>query len=266
MKSGLIVYSEKDAEKNTWFIQRCIEKLAGNGIALTYCEENVVFSILKKHRVDFVVYRSRNYQTVKKLESMGIRCFNSSLVNRLANNKYLSYQFFISQNIPCLKTHLSYDRLEYPFVMKSVNGHGGQEVFLINSEDDIKRNQLAGKSYVFQKFYKNEGDLRVYMLGRKVIGAVLRSNSNDFRSNFSLGGEIEAYEPDKVVVELATKVATLLDADYIGVDFMKINGQWIVNEIEDPVGARMLYKACNIDVVSLLADYIFATPNDKSKF
>ena len=266
MKSGLIVYLDKDADKNFWFIKRCIDELSEKGITLTYCEENEVFDHISRNKVDFVIYRSRNYRTVEKLQSMGIRCFNSSLVNRVANNKYLSYQFFTSQNIPCLKSYLSYDRLKYPFVMKSVDGHGGQEVFLINSEEEVKQHQLKNKSYIFQKYYKNEGDLRVYLLNRKVIGVVLRKNSKDFRSNYSLGGEIEAYEPDKGVVTQATKIATLLDADYIGVDFLKVNGEWIVNEIEDPVGARMLFKACEVDAASLLANYIFCTPMGKSKF
>ena len=33
---------------------------------------------------------------------------------------------------------------------------------------------------------------------------------------------------------------------------------FLANEIEDPVGSRMLYQACNIDAVSLLIDDIKA--------
>ena len=139
MKSGLIIYTASDADKNFWFIESCIKRLSENGISLKYCEENEVFDQVSRNKVDFVIYRSRNYKTVEKLESKHIKCFNSSLVNRIANNKYLSYQFFTSQNIPCLKSYLSCDRLKYPFVMKSVDGHGGQEVFLINNEEEIKQ-------------------------------------------------------------------------------------------------------------------------------
>ena len=109
---------------------------------------------------------------------------------------------------------------------------------------------------MYQKYCPNSGDLRLFVLNKKVVGAVLRQSKNDFRSNFSLGGEVTAYQPEKVIIEIAIKVATLLDADYIGVDFIKVEDKWCINEIEDPVGARMLYKTSNIDVIKLLVDYI----------
>ena len=96
----------------------------------------------------------------------------------------------------------------------------------------------------------------MYVLNKKVIGAVLRHNDTDYRSNFSLGGEVEKYQPEEELIKKAIKIATLLNADYIGVDFLKVGDQWLVNEIEDPVGARMLFKTSGIDVSVLLTDYI----------
>ena len=111
---------------------------------------------------------------------------------------------------------------------------------------------------IYQKFYKNQGDLRLYLSNKKVVGAVIRNSDKDFRSNFSLGGSVKPYEPEKEVVAIAERIAQLLNADYIGVDFLKVNNKWMVNEIEDPVGARMLYKTSNIDVISLYVNYIFS--------
>ena len=150
--------------------------------------------------------------------------------------------------------------------MKSTDGHGGKEVYLIHEINEVKAHQIANKKYIFQEFYKNDGDLRIYVLGKKVVGAVIRNNPSDFRSNFSLGGEVKAYEPNQEIVDTATKIAKLLDANYIGVDFLNVDGHWLVNEIEDPVGARMLYKASDIDITELLATYISASLNNKSSF
>ena len=140
--------------------------------------------------------------------------------------------------------------------MKSVDGHGGQEVYLIQNAKEAETNKKVNKRYVYQKFYSNSGDLRLYVLNKEVVGAVLRQSKNDFRSNFSLGGEVSGYTPSKRVRNLAIKVAVLLNADYIGVDFIKVNNRWCVNEIEDPVGARMLYLTSNIDIIKILVDYI----------
>ena len=140
--------------------------------------------------------------------------------------------------------------------MKSVDGHGGSEVFLLEAKEDAIAHQMPNKTYIYQPFYQNDGDLRLYVLNKQVIGAVYRHSKNDFKSNYSLGGEVSIYQPEPEIVGIAIKVATLLNADYIGVDFIKVNNKWCVNEIEDPVGARMLYKTTNIDVVKLFVDYV----------
>lgn len=257
MLSGLIVYSQKDKEKNTWFVDKCIDSFAKRGVSLLYKEEKEVNEYLRNHKVDFVINRARNYQLVELLENKGIRCFNNSLTNKVVNNKLLSYQFLSSKNVPVIPSFSSLEEVgSLPTIMKNVNGHGGSEVFLINSKEEAETIKDKNKQYVYQRYYPNSGDLRLYVLNKKVVGAVLRKNNKDFRSNFSLGGEVKAYQPEQEIVDLAIKVATLLNADYIGVDFIKVENTWCVNEIEDPVGARMLYKTSNIDVIELFVDYI----------
>lgn len=259
MLSGLIVYSKNDKDKNIWFINSCIEKLSSKGLSLIYKDEDDVLEYAKNNHVDFVIYRARDYQLVEKLEALNIRCFNNSLTNKIANNKYLTYQYLLKQNIKSLESFETFNKLSYPLVMKSVDGHGGQDVFLIKKEEDIAKYQKPGKQYIFQEFYKNNGDLRLYVLNKKVIGAVLRNNDSDFRSNFSLGGEVKAYEPEQELVDTAIEIAKSLNADYIGVDFLRAGDKWLVNEIEDPVGARMLYKASGIDAISLFIEYIYTS-------
>ena len=262
MLSGLIVYSPLDKEKNIWFINRCIENFANKGVFLIYKDEDDVLSFLDYNQVDFVIYRSRNFKLVEQLESRGVRCFNNALTNKTANNKYFTYQFLKEYHIACIPSFLSIEEVDgLPTIMKSVDGHGGEEVFLLRAKEDISLYQKPNKTYIYQPYLENEGDLRLYVLNKKVVGAVLRHNKTDFRSNFSLGGEVEAYQPEEQLVETAEKIAALLNADYIGVDFLKVNNQWLVNEIEDPVGARTLYKTLKIDASILLCDYVFDSLN-----
>ena len=93
MISGLIIYSKADKDKNAWFINRCIERFAENDVKLIYQDNDRVLDYVKNNKIDFAIYRSRDYQIVEKLESLGIKCFNNSLTNKIANDKYLSYQF-----------------------------------------------------------------------------------------------------------------------------------------------------------------------------
>ena len=257
MISGLIIYSGVDKDKNTWFINECIQRFADKGISLIYKDEKDIDKCLESQSFSFALYRGRNYKTVEFLENKGIRCFNNSLTNKTANDKYLTYLFLLDKGLKVIPTFSSLEELNYyPAIMKSVDGHGGREVYLINSKEEAETFKKKNKQYVYQKYYPNDGDLRLYVLNKKVIGAVYRHNKTDFRSNFSLGGEVVNYKPDQEVVDAAIKVASLLNADYIGVDFINIEGKWLINEIEDPVGARMLYKTSDIDVISLLVDHI----------
>ena len=257
MISGLIIYSGVDKDKNTWFINECIQRFADKGIYLIYKDEKDIDKSFESQSFSFALYRGRNYKIVEFLENKGIRCFNNSLTNKTANDKYLTYLFLLDKGLKVIPTFSSLEELNYyPAIMKSVDGHGGQEVYLINSKEEAETFKKKNKQYVYQKYYQNDGDLRLYVLDKKVIGSVYRHNKTDFRSNFSLGGEVVSYKPDQEVVDTAIKVASLLNADYIGVDFINIEGKWLINEIEDPVGARMLYKTSDIDVISLLVDHI----------
>ena len=214
MISGLIIYSSIDQKKNTWFIEKCIQSFKDKGVSLIFKEESEVADYIKNNSVSFAFYRGRDYKLVQSLEEKGIRCFNNHFTNKIANNKLLSYQFLASTNIPVIPSFSSIEEVGvFPAVMKSINGHGGTEVFLINQKEEAETFKNKNKQYVYQRYYPNNGDLRLYVLGKEVIGAVVRNSSNDFRSNYSLGGDIKAYKPSKRLVDIAIKVAMLLNDD-----------------------------------------------------
>ena len=258
MKKGLIVYNKVDQCKNQWFIERCLKELNDDSFSLLYKEESETLSYVKENKIDFVIFRARNYHLVLELESLGIRVFNNSQTNRIANDKYLSFFFCKANDLPCLETYKDSKCMNEPsFVMKSVDGHGGNNVYLVENEEQARKIlEETHKQYIYQRFIADAIDVRLYVLNKKVVGAVKRENKNNFRSNYSLGGTATKYEPSQEMVEIAEKAAVLLDADYIGVDFIIDDNTCVVNEIEDPVGSRMLYATSNIDIVSLFIQHI----------
>lgn len=253
MKKGLIIYNAKDKAKNEWFVESCLKSLNNDEFSLFYKEENEVLDYINANPIDFVIFRCRNYSLLNEIELRGIRCFNNTKTNSLANDKYRTFLFFNEHGFPCLETSLERGDISFPLVMKSLDGHGGSEVYLINSEDEL---EPSDKEFIYQGYLANRGDVRLYVLNKKVIGAVKRSNDKDFRSNFSLGGEVEEYKASKEMIDIATKISELLDADYIGVDFIIHDKGFVVNEIEDPVGSRMLYKSTGIDAINLFIEHI----------
>lgn len=146
-----------------------------------------------------------------------------------------------------------------PFVVKSVSGHGGSQVFLVEEGDDVAPiyEKLDDHVVIQPLASSKKQDLRVYIVGNEIVGAVLRTGKDGFRSNFSLGGKAEFYtleEDEKAIVE---KIVDLFDFGLAGIDFIiGDNGALIFNEIEDVVGSRMLYSCSDINIVALYLEYI----------
>lgn len=207
----------------------------------------------------FVWNRTRNSKIAKKLESIGIRVFNHSSVNELANNKKGTLNFAQLQGIPTVPI-LREDLIkQYPIIIKTIDGHGGNEVALCNSAEELEFYQLRwrGRKLLMQPYIEtNSTDVRIWVVGSKIIGAVKRKGSHDFRSNYTLGGTIEKYILSN---EQRLQVLTLqkaLKSDYIGIDFLLLpDGKWLLNEIEDPVGARSFYNLYDEDLPTILMEY-----------
>ena len=258
MKCGLIVYNSLDREKNSWFINHALELLNSEDISLSYLDEDFVLDYLKTHRIDFVIYRARDCELVQKIEAKGVLVFNNSLTNKIANDKYLTFQFFQENKLPCIESFLDLSKLSYPFIMKSVSGHGGQEVFLIHDESE-RQGVIAehpNLRFIYQNYAQNTGDVRIYVLDNQVIGAVKRTNTQDYRNNYSLGGEVSSYQLSQEMIKAAETISRLLGSTYFGVDLLLTKDGYLFNEIEDPVGSRMLLKASGIDSVTLFLENV----------
>lgn len=256
MISGLIVYNSIDTVKNQFFIDEFLQKLNNEEISLSFLDEDFLLEYAKTHKIDFVICRGRNYKMVEFLEQRNIKVFNNSLTNKIANDKYLTYEFLKENDLSFIETSKTIQ--SYPCIMKSVSGHGGQQVFLINNKSEEERilKEHPDLTFIYQDYLENNGDVRLYVLNKSVITSIKRDNPNDYRNNFSLGGNVSLFKPSKEIVESAIKIANLLNADFIGVDFLLTKGGFKIIEIEDPVGSRMVYKTTDIDIISMYIDYV----------
>lgn len=233
---GVLIYSEKEAVRNAFAIKKFKENL---NIDLV----NPDF----RGNADFVINRTNDYKIGAYFEKKGIRVFNPSKLSRLANDKQYCYEFMAENGIPIMPI----DYTKTPVIKKPVDGHGGQGVVLLDKAEPFEKN------YVYQMPCDTLGkDLRVWAIGGEIIAAILRESETDFRSNFCLGGSATVYHLSDTEKALVKKVISLTDSDYIGVDFLFHGGQLVFNEIEDTVGARMIYEKTDIDIIRLYCDYI----------
>ncbi len=261
---GLLVYTKEDAVVNRWFIGHLIEvaKELGAELSLAVYNDSDSFNAEKYGDVDFCINRSRLSIVNKVLEANGVPCFNNLKTVETANDKYKTYELCKALSVPvmdtCLYSEEALQEIAFPCVLKSVSGHGGSEVFWLENSDSLENIKLSeDKKYILQKPCSHTGiDVRVYTLGGEIVSAVKRSSPESFRSNYSLGGNAELFEPTPEQAEIVSVLQRELRTDYAGFDFILHNGHWVLNEIEDAVGARMLYTLCNCDIGEKYLRYI----------
>lgn len=261
--NGLIIYDSSGFARNKWFVDKLIDccNAVNINLQLNICDDgSLTFDSLP----DFAIVRVIAPQINKKLEDNGVRVFNNYLTSSVANDKWQTYLLCQDLGIPVISTHIdstAHNLDNFPLVLKSCDGHGGREVFMVNNADEFNKTDIyfrsLGKRYIAQKPCSDLGkDMRLYMLGGQVIAGILRYNTNDFKSNYSLGGSARAVIPCDYQLQIANRIYRRLKCDYVGIDFVLNNGKWILNEIEDVVGARMLYAETKLEIAEMFVKHI----------
>lgn len=240
---GLLIYNSKEAERNRFAVQKFKENL---DLKLISADEQLDFD----QPCDFVINRTNDFNIALEFERRSIRAFNNSYLSRIANDKQKCYELVQNAGIEIMQT--PYD--DFPKIVKSKSGKGGNEVFLVNSESEMPK---LDKPFLTQQVCDTPGvDLRVYVIGGKIVFSALRKAKSGFKANFCLNGQAEIHTLTAEEKALCEKIISLLDIDYAGIDFIYHSGKPVFNEIEDSVGARMVYSLSDYDIIKAYCGYI----------
>jgi len=105
--------------------------------------------------------------------------------------------------------------------------------------------------------YRPGEDLRVLVIGGKVIGAMKRTApEGDFRANITAGGTGENFSVTEEIDFIARETAKVLGLDIAGVDLLFDENGFRVCEANSNPGFLGFEKYCSIDVADLLTEYI----------
>lgn len=154
--------------------------------------------------------------------------------------KISQHGVFMESGIPIVPTKMIYSRDQivelrkeieadwgFPVIAKHEKGYQGKSVKKFDNAKQMEKwaNKIQEKNlgmFLWQKFLPTRWDIRVIVLDGKAIGGMKRSAvGEEFRSNYSLGGEVQKWELSTADRELAEKVAKVCGLDYCGVDIMK---------------------------------------------
>ncbi|MHB1424848.1 MAG: ATP-grasp domain-containing protein [Gemmataceae bacterium] len=109
-----------------------------------------------------------------------------------------------------------------------------------------------------QQFIRHPGwDLRVFVLGGRVLTAMRRYSNGDWRTNVAQGGRGEVARLSADEEKLAVCAAAALGAVMAGVDLLPgPQGEWYVLEVNAVPGWRALALVTGVDVAAAVLDFL----------
>ena len=214
-----------------------------------------------------------NLSVLRQLERLNVLTLPNSAAIESSKDKFYSNQILAQAGLPIPKTMLarfpvSHELVEkqigLPCVIKVVTGSHGAGVYLCETlKQFLDRQELIASldsknSMIIQEYVKESAgrDLRVIVVGGKVIGAMERSSTDgNFRANVSRGGVAKTYALDDEMEMLALQVARVLDLDICGVDLLFSDDGYRICEANSAPGFRGFEKATGINVPEKIFKY-----------
>lgn len=289
-KGVVLVYPgfQNDAKKYQY--NRIIEEFSKRSIDIDLLKvDDIIFEIdnnkanIQLKQYDFCIQLVKDKYIDALLNKNGIRSFNCYESINNCDDKMMAFTLLENEgiNMPTtisgsknsgiekiddtlvtdrLKNYVE-EKLGYPLIVKKSDSKNGRDVYKINNREELNDIclKLNGSNYLFQEYIEdNSGkDIRVIVVGGKVVGSFMRVNDNSFKSNVKLGGKPVPYEISKEYKETAEKVAKLLKMDYCSVDFFVTDPtKPIICEINPDPAFMSSEEIIGENIAGILVDYI----------
>ncbi len=192
---------------------------------------------------DFVLFWDKDIALATQLEQRGLKVFNGAQSILRSDDKAQTYLALKSAGLPMPRTILApktFPAVGYPetafvdeaaralglpLVLKECFGSFGHQVYLFHDVEALREKvlSLAGTPMLFQELIATSygRDVRVNVVGDRVVASLLRTSKNgDFRSNLTLGGDMQPYRADPEQTALAVSAVKALGLTFAGVDVL----------------------------------------------
>jgi len=225
----------------------------------------VLARIIPNGSLEQIIYR---VDALHWLEDVGVKVINSPrAIERTVDKFYTSALLHEAglttpETIVCerLDDAMAAFRHLRDVIVKPLFGSMGLGLVRINDEDVAWRvlraiEQVRGIFYL-QRYVDHDGrDIRAFVIGGKVFGAIERS-SPTWRTNVSRGGAAKPITLSAEQTDMALRAAAAVGAGYAGVDLLPGNdGKLYALEVNGIPGWRGLHDATGLDVAGGIVDY-----------
>lgn len=232
---------------------------------------------------DFILFWDKDIRLAQMFEKNGFKVFNSSKAIAACDDKSNTFFSLYGSNIKMPKTIVApkvfqlegfmdttfFEKLAskeqggwgYPLVFKECNGSFGAQVYLIHHQEEMMEvlKHIGNRPFLIQEYIESSygRDVRIQVVGGKVVAAMLRTNENDFRANITNGGSMQPYAPTKAQETMAIKVCERLGLDFAGVDILfGENDEPVLCEVNSNAHFKNLYDCTGVNTAEEILGYI----------
>src|SRR5262245_9473775 len=215
-----------------------------------------------------VVFRM---DVLHRLEARGVTVLNPPKAVEICVDKYLATAKLQAAGLPVPPTIVcqhadaaleAFEQLGGDVIVKPLFGSEGRGMMRVTDIDLAWRTfrALDGLQAVLylQKFIPHAGwDLRIFVLGGKVLAAMRRHGNGGWRTNVAQGGRAEPVSVADADAKLALRAAAAVGAPVAGIDLLPgPAGEWYVLEVNAVPGWRALAPVAGIDVAAALVQFL----------
>jgi len=205
------------------------------------------------------------------IENRGVRVINSPRTIERSVNKFYTTTLLHDAGLPVPETvvceraedAMTAARAMGDVVIKPIFGSLGHGMVRVSDPETALRvvralEQIRSVFYVQRAIDHGGRDLRVFVVGGRVIGAIeRRAPEGDWRTNVAIGGVATAVRVDPDVERVALAAAAVVGADYAGVDVLPArDGSLFVLEVNGIPGWQGLQRATGIDVAGSIVEHV----------
>jgi ribosomal protein S6--L-glutamate ligase len=232
-------------------------------------------------RIGFSITRP-GASIVRQFERLGSIVHNTAGAILLSRDKIAATQVMAECGLPVPKTIRVASMNDcmyalraigsYPLVIKASEGTQGSSVFLM--DDEARAISLLSQMFdrgmrplVQEYIEESHGrDVRVIVVRGRVVASMMRkARGSEFRSNFHLGGSVEAVSLTSDQANVAVKAANELGLDVAGVDMLESASGPLLLEANSSPGLEGIERATGVNVAARIVSSLRARVREASE-
>jgi ribosomal protein S6--L-glutamate ligase len=234
------------------------------------CFDGVIVRTMPPGSLEQVIFRM---DVLQRLQAEGMAVLNPPRALEICVDKYLASARMVAAGLQVPPTVVCQDAetaleafaaLGKDVVVKPLFGSEGRGMVRVSDEDlawrtfcTLERTQSV---LYLQKFIHHPGwDLRVFVLGKRVLTTMRRTANGHWRTNVAQGGKGEIAVITPEIEELAMRAAGTVQAPVAGIDLLPgPDNSMFILEVNAVPGWRALSSVTGFDVAKEIVHYFIS--------